>query len=241
MSFSGRFLIVNADDFGQTAGVNRGIIEAHERGIVTSASLMVRQSGAVEAAEYAIAHPDFSVGLHFELAEWRYVGGAWERAYELVDAGDGQAVRDEYDRQLTRFGELLRREPTHLDSHQHFHQREPTRSIMQESAERLHVPLRSLTSAVTHCGKFYGQGDTGMSYPQEIAPSHLMKLIQRLGTGWTEISCHPGYAEDLDSVYRAERELELRALCSEEVREELERQGVCLRSFHDLELKQFLD
>jgi len=37
-----RYLIVNADDFGQSPGVNRGIIQAHEHGIVTSASLMVR-------------------------------------------------------------------------------------------------------------------------------------------------------------------------------------------------------
>jgi predicted glycoside hydrolase/deacetylase ChbG (UPF0249 family) len=37
-----RILIVNGDDFGRTAGVNRGIIEAHQRGVLTSASLMVR-------------------------------------------------------------------------------------------------------------------------------------------------------------------------------------------------------
>ena len=36
-----RAVIVNADDFGQSAGINRGVIEAHERGVVTSASLMV--------------------------------------------------------------------------------------------------------------------------------------------------------------------------------------------------------
>ena len=44
-------LIVNADDFGLCAGVNQGIIEAHERGIVTSASLMVRYPAAEAAAE----------------------------------------------------------------------------------------------------------------------------------------------------------------------------------------------
>ena len=41
-----RAVIVNADDFGQSAGINRGIVEAHERGIVTSASLMVRWPAA---------------------------------------------------------------------------------------------------------------------------------------------------------------------------------------------------
>ncbi|PYS69828.1 MAG: hypothetical protein DMF73_14065 [Acidobacteria bacterium] len=56
-----RYLIVNADDFGQSPGINRGVIEAHENGIVTSASLMVRWPAAAEAAQYARGHPDLSV------------------------------------------------------------------------------------------------------------------------------------------------------------------------------------
>lgn len=46
-------MIVNADDFGLSPGVNRGIIQAHEHGIVTSASLMVRRAAAYQAAQYA--------------------------------------------------------------------------------------------------------------------------------------------------------------------------------------------
>src|SRR5436190_23980393 len=64
-----RAVIVNADDFGQSAGINRGIIEAHERGIVTSASLMVRWPAAPAAAAYACAHRGLSVGLHVDLGE----------------------------------------------------------------------------------------------------------------------------------------------------------------------------
>ena len=52
-----RHLIVNADDYGLTSGINRGIAEAHENGILTSASLMVRYPAAAEAAAYAKAHP----------------------------------------------------------------------------------------------------------------------------------------------------------------------------------------
>jgi predicted glycoside hydrolase/deacetylase ChbG (UPF0249 family) len=65
-----KYLIVNADDFGQSPGINRGIIEAHEQGIVTSASLMTRWLAAGEAALYAKQFPKLSVGLHLDLGEW---------------------------------------------------------------------------------------------------------------------------------------------------------------------------
>src|SRR6266568_9642133 len=52
-----RYLIVNADDFGFSEGVNRGILEAHDKGIVTSASLMVERPAAVEAADRARERP----------------------------------------------------------------------------------------------------------------------------------------------------------------------------------------
>ena len=234
-----RFLIVNADDFGQTAGLNRGIIEAHQCGIVTSASLMVRYPMALEAANYARAHPELSVGLHFELTEWRYAGGEWQQAYQTADARDAVAIRDELERQFARFEELLGREPTHLDSHQHAHLTEPLQSITRAAAERLGIPLRGLTPAVTYCGSFYGQDATGVSYPQHIALSHLIEVIKTLPVGWTELGCHPGYGEGLDSVYLTERENELRVLCSQEARDEIERQDVRLCSFHDLKLQEY--
>ena len=90
-----RFAIVNADDFGLTSGVNRGIIEAHEHGIVTSASLMVRYTAAKEAADYARSRANFSIGLHVDLGEWRYANGEWRAAYQVVSADDAAAVRAE--------------------------------------------------------------------------------------------------------------------------------------------------
>jgi predicted glycoside hydrolase/deacetylase ChbG (UPF0249 family) len=229
-----RHLIVNADDFGLTSGINRGIIEAHEHGIVTSASLMVRYATAKEAAAYARAHPRLSVGLHFEAAEWRYRDGDWYAAYEVVPANDAMQLRAELDRQLAAFIEMLDREPTHLDSHQHVHQSEPARSIMLACAERLNVPLRSCTSAIAYNGNFYGQTGEGEPFPDGISLAHLREMITALPPGWTEFGCHVGYAENLDSVYAAEREEELRVLCAHELREILDRAGVRLHSFHDL-------
>jgi hopanoid biosynthesis associated protein HpnK len=64
-----RRLIVNADDFGLTSGVNRGILQAHEHGIVTSATLMACGTKFQEAVDSAARSPRLSVGCHVLLVD----------------------------------------------------------------------------------------------------------------------------------------------------------------------------
>ena len=64
-----RRLIVAADDFGMSAGVNAGIMRAHRDGILTEASVMVNGAAFAEAVELARAHPTLSVGLHLMLVQ----------------------------------------------------------------------------------------------------------------------------------------------------------------------------
>jgi len=64
-----RRLIVNADDFGLTSGVNRAIVEAHQRGIVTSATLMANGRAFDQAAELARTVPHLSLGCHVVLVD----------------------------------------------------------------------------------------------------------------------------------------------------------------------------
>ncbi len=62
-----KYLIVNGDDFGASPGINRGIMEAHQHGILTSTSLLVKTPGAEQAVSLAAASPELSVGLHMDL------------------------------------------------------------------------------------------------------------------------------------------------------------------------------
>ncbi|HEV8670751.1 MAG TPA: ChbG/HpnK family deacetylase [Candidatus Limnocylindria bacterium] len=64
-------VIVTADDLGLSAGVTRGILEAHRRGVVRSTSLLVTFPAAQEAAALALAEPDLEVGLHLDLVGGR--------------------------------------------------------------------------------------------------------------------------------------------------------------------------
>jgi predicted glycoside hydrolase/deacetylase ChbG (UPF0249 family) len=228
-----RALIVNADDLGRSQGINRGIAAAHEHGIVTSASLMVRWPAAREAAAYARRHPDLSLGMHVDLAEWVYRDSVWEVVYEVVPADDRTRVEVEVGRQLTAFRELTGNDPTHLDSHQHVHRQEPVRSVLVDVARELDVPLRSVSSSVRYCGEFYGQTARGESVPEAITIESLVAIVEALPEGTTELGCHPGEG-GTGSVYAGERAIELGILCDARIRAALDKSGIYLRSFHGL-------
>lgn len=226
---SRRRLIVNADDFGRSRSVNRGVIEAHERGPATSASLMVCWPAAAEAAAYGRATGTLALGLHVDVGEWALREGRWVPVYEAE--GDPAEI---VARQLARFRELVGRDPTHLDSHQHAHRREPLHSIMLDLAESLGVPLRGFSERVRYCGDFYGQAADGAPLREAISVEGLIALLGSLPAGVTELGCHPGAAGALASAYRAERLQELETLCDPCVRAALAREGIELRSFAEL-------
>ncbi len=60
-------LVINADDFGRSSPINQGIIEGHQKGIITSASLMTGREGFDEAVRLAKANPRLGIGLHLDL------------------------------------------------------------------------------------------------------------------------------------------------------------------------------
>jgi chitin disaccharide deacetylase len=228
-------LIVNADDFGACHGVNRGIIEAHEHGIVTSASLMVDGGAAAEAAEFAHGPTKLGVGLHVELRRWRR--GAPLREGAAVSAGGVRRhARRELQRQLERFRLLVGREPTHLDSHQHRHRWPLVQPIFEHHARELGLPLRRTPLGIRFCGDFYGHDGDGRPDPGAITVDSLIRLLEELPEGATELCCHPGYVDDLKSWYRLEREQEVRVLCDPRVREAVRRHCISLCTFSDLRL-----
>ncbi len=227
-----RFLIVNADDLGLSPGVNAGIAAAHDDGIVTSASLMVRKPAAAATAALAREHPSLAVGLHIDIGQWDYEEGEWKVAYERCALDDAAAVECECRAQLDAFRRLIGRDPTHLDSHQHTHMSEPVASVAERLADELAVPLRG--RAVRYEGGFYGQSGRGVPYPEGISVERLVELIESLPAGWTEMGCHPGIGLSDESSYSAEREREVEVLRDPRVRAAIDAAGVELRSFADL-------
>jgi predicted glycoside hydrolase/deacetylase ChbG (UPF0249 family) len=217
-------LIVNADDFGASTGVNRGILECHTQGVVTSASLMTTGRAAREAAAIAKDHPELSVGLHWD------VYGEDERDF---DTSDADAVRDELKRQIDAFVALVGREPTHVDSHRHAHRE--AFEVFRETVAPLGVPLRE-DGRVTYIGGFYGQWEWKKTDLRHVSVAFLSEVLaHEVGEGWTELACHPGYmTPDYKSVYSFEREVEIRTLTDPRIREMIDELSIVLRSYNDV-------
>jgi chitin disaccharide deacetylase len=88
-----RRLIVNADDFGFTAGINRAIVEAHTHGIVTSSTLMANGRAFEDAVRSAATIPRLSVGCHVVLIDGEPVLNADLSSLTTADSG-GVRFRD---------------------------------------------------------------------------------------------------------------------------------------------------
>src|SRR3989454_3680681 len=108
-----KYLIVNADDFGASIGINRGVLDLHHRSMVTSTSLMINMPAASDAVDVAATAPELDIGLHVTLTN--------EDATPLVDFNDADRCAAELQAQIERFEAALGRLPTHIDSHQNVH------------------------------------------------------------------------------------------------------------------------
>ena len=228
-----RYLIVNADDFGCSALTNTGIIEAHEFGIVTSTSLMVRYQASREAPQYSAKYPHLNFGLHIDLGEWVCQNDEWIAAYEVCDLNNLDEIRKEVRRQLGLFQRIMGRIPTHLDSHQHVHRDKPAKTAVVELGTELGIPVRHFIDDIQYSGQFYGQSGKGHPCHECISTASLIEAIIDLPAGITEMGCHPGRDSRLHSTYCYERIAELTALCSPLVRKAMTTHNIILRGYHN--------
>ncbi len=90
-----RRLIINADDFGLTGGVNRGIVEAHRRGLVTSTTLMANAAGFDDAVQLARQTPSLDVGCHIVLMDGEPILDP-EEVSTLMAPGSRGRFRDDF-------------------------------------------------------------------------------------------------------------------------------------------------
>jgi hopanoid biosynthesis associated protein HpnK len=193
-----RRLIVNADDFGLTQGVNRAIAEAHGPGIVTSATLMANGQAFDDAIRRAISMPRLSVGCHVVLVDGspvlrgktptlsnpkfddgrfyqslnsfilRVVGGT-------VDADEIEAESTAQIRKLQAAGIVV----SHLDSHKHTHIFPPVLRPLLRAAQACGIPAMRNPFGPVHISIVAKQPSLWKQFGKVTALSRLGKTFRK--------------------------------------------------------------
>ncbi len=253
MSATAMRLIVNADDLGRTPGINDGIFAAHQRGLVSSATLMVAYPAAREAAQRLDQFPALGIGLHVALTGGEPLlpadelpslvdgQGRFASHPDLFTAPDPEEVAAEVEAQFDRFRELTGRLPTHLDSHHHAHRHPVVCDALITIAAREGLPVRNTSAAVGERLRSAGIATTDAFverfYASEARLGPFLDIIDGLTPGVTEVMCHPARLDDLlrrGSSYVDEREVELAVLTDPRALQAVEDKGVRLIHFGSL-------
>jgi predicted glycoside hydrolase/deacetylase ChbG (UPF0249 family) len=184
-------LIVTADDFGVSPGVNEAVLEAHRAGALTCASLAVTGEAWREAARMAIATPSLEVGLHFVLAAGAPVLPAGSVSslvsHDLMfHKRDGLALRAlsgrlrrsdvalELEAQTQRFLSVGLR-PAFINGDQHVHVLPVVREVVIEKAVSLGIPVRAPNE------RFAGGFGSILGGSVRKAPRLMSKMLLRVG------------------------------------------------------------
>jgi predicted glycoside hydrolase/deacetylase ChbG (UPF0249 family) len=137
-------LVVNADDFGFTPDVNRGILAAHRDGILTATTLMANGEAFEDAVRLARDTPSLDVGCHLVLISGRSVLPPYAplpaSAPALLRALAARRIRV-YDELAAQVRKILAAglEPTHLDTHKHTHLAPPVLDAVARIAEEFDI------------------------------------------------------------------------------------------------------
>ena len=182
-----RRLIVNADDFGLHAAVNRGILTAHTEGIVSSTSLMAGGAAFDDAVRIARHCPQLGVGVHLTLVGASPLLPVAEVSSLLDEAGDfygsyplfikrflrGKIRLAEVERELAAQIDRVRMagiQPSHLDSHQHLHVLPGIGGLVLDLARRFSIrairipaePVAFIGATPATVGRLAGRGGLTM-------------------------------------------------------------------------------
>ncbi|MFJ7746278.1 chitin disaccharide deacetylase [Peribacillus sp. NPDC097295] len=241
-------LIVNADDFGYCKGINLGIIECFQNGVVTSATLMANMPGAEHAAALAKEIQGLGVGVHLVLTCGHPVrsdvpslvreDGEFHRIGDMPKFAEPADIEKELNSQMERFLSLGLK-PTHIDSHHHVHGLEKVSPIVEKIAKKHGVPVRRLEDSL-HGYTEIKTTDRLITdfFGSNLTTNHLIDILDSsLSSETVEIMCHPGYIDEAiltGSSYALPRVKEMSILTDPAIQKAIAVRNIQLVSYKEL-------
>lgn len=248
-------VIMNADDFGFSRGVNLGILEGFQKGIITSTSLMVNMPGFEDAISLMRQYPNLlHVGLHLVTTVEYSVAkglknltdekGHFYHDAQLVEASPQDELDREYQAQMDKFLQTGLR-PDHIDFH--FCTTPKQLQSAMKLAQKYDLPMRAgdkdiealfqqnhIRYAPNHIPDFYNQGERQTEVETML---HLLERSLKNQLDIIEFAVHPAYVDQTLlqlSSYHVQRAKEFAVLTDPRIMDFIVRHSIELISFSDL-------
>lgn len=248
-----RRLVVNADDYGRSSSINQAVARAHREGILTTASLMVKEPAFAEAVALARDNPRLGVGLHLSLSSCPIAAGFRYFFQRSLRPQLKAEIRAQLEKFLSSGLKL-----DHVNSHHHLHMHPTVLGILLQQLREMQITHARLTCEpwwlnirnmagrrfrnFSHALIYtvlarraraafrkdrirYPEFVFGLMQNHAVDEPYLQRLLPALPAGDSELYSHPSLDE-----FRHEFE----ALVSPRVRELVERLGIRLIRYQDL-------
>jgi predicted glycoside hydrolase/deacetylase ChbG (UPF0249 family) len=248
-------LIVNADDFGMTAGVCKGIRMAAERGKVTSTTSMMCFPGSLDQVRQHYKALKIPSGVHLQLIGGKpltpQTSAMTATTAPFLKERSGLSAASRF-RRVVRPGRLLHRDfgtPSHLDSHHHLHRAPALVDVVLAVAQRYRLPVRGDGPEFAEKARLAGvttadvvdERWTETGAPAETLIETIEAAFALAPEGVVEIVVHPGISDDelrrISSLSDI-RTHELHVLCSAVLDDYLERAEISLVDYQTLARKE---
>lgn len=244
-----KHLIVNGDDFGLTKGVNKGIVESYENGILRSTSIMCNMPYANEAYQIKEICPELGFGIHITLDAGKPLSGPEkvntlidEKGYfkrdfqHSLDEADIDQIRIEIEEQIKK-AFSLGVPITHMDSHHGVQSHSKVMEVFIDMAIKYGLPVRSTPldkEVILKAGVKTIDNFVYTFYDEGIKKENLLFILEKLESGVTEIMTHPAYVDDelmRVSSYNIKREIERKILTDPDVVQFVKDNNIVLVSY----------
>jgi len=252
------YLTINADDFGLTKEVTLGIQESISNGIVTSTGAMVCVKGARQNIQAYASKTKGSIGAHLQLTDGKPIlaadeipsltdknGMFYSKSKDLPWILNAEQIYNEWKAQIAQLLSIGIR-PEFLDTHHNVHMRSQVLPTLAKLSLELNIPVRSGSSLVTNQLRFLGASCPDVTiinyFGKDLSWERIEYLIckerDNLGEDAViELSCHPGYSSnELEEIsyYTKDREIELKVLTSEKIKNRISKLGFQLIPMKDV-------
>ena len=247
-------LIVNADDYGKSMGINHGIIDAYKYGVLTSTTIMANGKYFEHGISLLQENPGLGAGVHLVLTYGKPLtaevstitdenGNFFEigELIERLDSFDEKEIEAEFRAQIKKVEDCGIR-ISHLDGHHHVHTMGTVLNVTKKLAKELNVPIRwniERTEEVLNGKDIKTTEDfSAYWYDENVTEENFINIMKSaLDKDSMEIMCHPAYIDNYlytVSLYSLPRMVELEILMSNKIMDFVKNNQIQLINYHEL-------